>query len=190
MKHDVIKPPGREAVNELLRELGSHVEEMEELLERLPDCIEEYLDEADETLAEAEIYLDAASRDRSINRMLGSELKAGRKELLSLLRLLEDKGIRPPEGSYIHYRRLDPGLYWQDADVPFFYSDPDEHYFSLLSEQVTKLVMFEERTPMTTSERKALREYVICKMGFEPDPEKEWLQFLDGLRSSTHQVAK
>ena len=129
------------------------------------------------------MYLDGASRDSRINQMLRSELDALRKDLLLLLQLAQENGTELPEGSFlVDHSRLDPDLNWQDPELPFYDNDPDERYFSLLNDQITSLVIFEENTPMTTSERKALREHVIPKMRFDPDPEQEWQLFLDGMR--------
>lgn len=178
-----LSTPDRDDINELLEELGTHLEEMGDICERLSDSIEEYLDDTDSIITQAGMYLDGASRDSRINQMLRSELDALRKDLLLLLQLAQENGIELPEGSFlVDHNRLDPDLNWQDPELPFYDNDPDEYYFSLLNDQITSLVIFEENTPMTTSERKALREHVIPKMRFAPDPEQEWQLFLDGMR--------
>jgi hypothetical protein len=46
------------------------VENLEDICKRLSDYIEEYLNEADDRLSKADIYLDGASRDSMINGML------------------------------------------------------------------------------------------------------------------------
>ena len=178
-----LSTPDRDDINELLEELGTHLEEMGDICERLSDSIEEYLDDTDSIITQAGMYLDGASRDSRINQMLRNELDALRKDLLLLLQLAQENGIELPEGSFlVDHSRLDPDLNWQDPELPFYDNDPDESYFSLLNDQITSLVIFEENTPMTTSERKALREHVIPKMRFDPDPEQEWQLFLDGMR--------
>lgn len=178
-----LSTPDRDDINELLEELGTHLEEMGDICERLSDSIEEYLDDTDSIITQAGMYLDGASRDSRINQMLRSELDALRKDLLLLLQLAQENGTELPEGSFlVDHSRLDPDLNWQDPELPFYDNDPDEYYFSLLNDQITSLVIFEENTPMTTSERKALREHVIPKMRFDPDPEQEWQLFLDGMR--------
>ena len=183
MERYEISTPDRDDINELLDELGTHLEEMGDICERLSDSIEEYLDDTDSIITQAGMYLDGASRDSRINQMLRNELDALRKDLLLLLQLAQENGIELPEGSFlVDHSRLDPDLNWQDPELPFYDNDPDERYFSLLNDQLARLATYEDSTPMTTTERKALREHVIGKMRFDPEPEREWYFFLDRMR--------
>jgi len=168
-----VNTPARDGVHALLEKLEDHVAGMEKVLGELSEYMEDYMDETEDMIAETGCCLEEASRVHQVNDMLFRELNAGRKELLSLLELLAENGIQPPEEKHIHYGRLDPGLYVRD---------PDKHFASLLSGQLAELVWFEEFTPMTTPEREALRDHVIRKTGFEPDPAGAWSRFLDGLR--------
>ena len=177
-----VNTPARDGVHALLEKFEDHVAGMEKVLGELSEYMEDYMDETEDMIAEAGCCLEEASREHQMNGMLFRELNAGRKELLSLLELLAENGIQPPEEKHIHYGRLDPGLYVQDPDSPFYIQDPDKHFTSLLSGQLAELVWFEEFTPMTTPEREALRDHVIRKTGFEPDPAGTWSRFLDGLR--------
>lgn len=175
--------PDREPVGRLLGKLEDLVADMEELQGDLSDSVEYYMDETDDMFTEASLYLDDAARDAWSNRMLFRELNAGRKEIISLLALLEDNGICPPDGKHLSRRRLDPDLYPQDPDSPFYIQDPDERFGSLLAGQLAELRVFEEATPMTTGEREALRDHIVSRTGFDPDAPEEWVRFLLDLRS-------
>ena len=169
--------PDREPVGRLLGKLEDLVADMEELQGDLSDSVEYYMDETDDMFTEASLYLDDAARDAWSNRMLFRELNAGRKEIISLLALLEDNGICPPDGKHPSRRRLDPALYPQDPDSPFYIQDPDERFGSLLAGQLAELRVFEEATPMTTGEREALRDHIVSRTGFDPDAPEEVLYF-------------
>ena len=183
MERYEISTPDRDDINELLEELGTHLEEMGDICGQLSDSIDEYLDDTDSIITQASMYLDGAARDSRTSQLLCSELNALRKDLLFLHRLVQENGIELPEGSlFVDHSRLDPDLYREDPELPFCYDDPDEHYFSLLNDQLARLATYEDSTPMTTTERKALREHVIGKMRFDPEPEREWYFFLDRMR--------
>ena len=179
----IITAPGREAVSALLEKLEDYVTDLEELQSDLSDYVEAYMDDTEDTLNQAGQCLQETSREHMLNRMLRRELNAVRKELVVMLKLLDDNGIQPQGGMHINYRRLDPGLYEQDPGGPFYIQDPDEHFDSLLTGQLNELMRFEEYTPMTAPEREALLDHVIRKTGFDPDPESEWVRFLDELRA-------
>lgn len=181
----IITTPGRETVDTLLEKLADYVTDLEELQIDLSDYVEDCLSNLEDTLAQADQYIQGASQEYKLNRMLSRELNAARKEMLTMRKQMEDRGIQLPEGTYIHHRRLDPDLYEQDPDSPFYLPDPNEHFHSLLTGQLNELVRFEEYTPMTTTERQALRDHVIHETGFDPDPEIGWKRFLDGLRAGT-----
>lgn len=176
---------GRETVNALIEKLADYVTDLEELQSDISDYVEDYLDDLEDTLARADQYIQGVSQEHKLNGMLFRELDAARKELLILRKQMEGHGIQPSEGVHIHHRRLDPDLYEQDPDSPFYLPDPDEHFHSLLTGQLHELVRFEEYTPMTTPERQALRNHVIHETGFDPDPENDWTRFLEGLRAET-----
>lgn len=183
MRRNHTDTPDREPVGRLLGKLEDLIADMEELQVDLSDSVEYYMDETDDMFTEAGLYLDEAARDAWSNRMLFRELNAGRKEIISLLALLEDNGICPPEGKHLSRRRLDPALYPQDPDSPFYIQDPDERFGSLLAGQLAELRVFEEETPMTTGEREALRDHIVSRTGFDPDAPEEWARFLLDLRS-------
>lgn len=174
--------PDRKPVSDLLQKLENYVSNLEELQVGLSDYMEEYMDEAEDSLGEAGCYLEGMSREHRLNRMLCRELNAGRKEMLVLLRILKENGICPPVGKYLHYSRLDAELYMQEPDSPFFIQDPDEHFNSLLSGQMEELRIFEEMTPMTTVEREALRKHIVRDTGLGPGGSTEWKQFLQAFR--------
>ena len=179
----IVTTSGREAVMGLLEKLADYVTDLEELQDNLSNYAEDYMEDMEDLLNQAGQQLQATSREHRLNRMLLRELNASRKEVLSLLKQMADHDIQPQEGTHIHHRRLNPDLYGQDPETPFYFQDPDEHYNFLLAGQLNALVRFEEYTPMTTAEREALRDYVISKTGFDSDTENDWEMFLDGLRS-------
>ena len=183
MEKYIITANGRKAVSALLEKLEDYVTDLEELQSDLSDYAEAYMDDMEDMLNQADQCLQETSWEHRINHMLRRELNAERKELLSLLKLLEKNGIQPPEEPHIDYRRLDPELYEQDPESPFYILSQDEHFDALLAGQLNELVQFEEYTPMTTTERNALQDYVIRRTGFGIDPEAEWGRFLDELRN-------
>lgn len=174
--------PDRNPVSELLQKLEDYAADFEELSCELSGCMEEYMDDAEDSLGEAEFCLEGLSREHRLNRMLLRELNAGRKEMLVLLRLLKENGICPPEGEYLHHRRLAPELYLQNPDSPFYIQDPDEHFNMLLAEQMDEMRIFEETIPMTTAEREALREHIVRDTGLDAGGTDEWKRFLQNYR--------
>ena len=152
--------PDTNAIVELLEELEEHISSMESLQEDLAAAVEYYADDYDDVLAQAEIFLDEAGRDREVNRMLLGELNEARRELLRLEDCLHENGITPDGECFIYHGRIDPGLCIQDPDSPF-----------------------EAETPMTTVERDALRSHVILDTGLQGDNHHEWTAFLKGFRS-------
>lgn len=185
MRRYMINTPDRETVITLLEKLEDCVGEMEELREDLSDGVEEYMDETEDLFAQAGSFLEDASQEHKLNLMLMRELNACRKELLALFNLLSDHGLQPPKKGPVYFKRLNCSLYEQDPESPFYIQDPDRRFNSLVSTQWTELIQFEAVTPMTTAEREALRDYVISRMGFDPDPEAEWIRKLNSLRNGS-----
>ncbi|MDO5139512.1 MAG: hypothetical protein Q4D71_13770 [Oscillospiraceae bacterium] len=175
--------PDTNAIVELLEELEEHISSMESLQEDLAAAVEYYADDYDDVLAQAEIFLDEAGRDREVNRMLLGELNEARRELLRLEDCLHENGITPDGECFIYHGRIDPGLCIQDLDSPFYHESPDDHYKDLLRIQYESLRVFEAETPMTTVERDALRSHVILDTGLQGDNHHEWTAFLKGFRS-------
>ena len=185
MRNRLTITPDRKTVNELLEKLEEYVSGMEELQYDLADSVECYMEETEDFYAEADSYLETAADERDLNRMLCRELSAVRRELASVLDCLDSHGLCPPAGRYLHYSRIDPVLYYQDPESPFYIQDPEEYLNSLLAIQLEKLRLFEKETPMTTSEREALREYIVRETGLENNDTLEWGQFLRNLREHT-----
>ena len=176
--------PEKKTVDGLIEKLYDHISAMECLQDELAEAIECYADDSDSIMAEMELYLDDAVKCREINNMLYLELNAGRKELLRLIECLRENDIEPPGERYIHYDRLDPDVYEQDPAGPLLYlNDSDEHFQDLLETQYMALLEFEEKTPMTTTERNALRNHVIGKTGLDETGCEEWMAFLSGFRA-------
>ena len=183
MSRNFINAPDRKTISELLGKFEELASGLEELQCDLADSIECYMEDADDLLSEAECYLDGAAQEHDLNRRLARELNAGRKELLLLLSRLEENGLSPHAGTFIHYSRLDPGFYAQDPGSPFYLQDSDGHYNSLLTSQLEELSYFESVTPMTTNEREALRTYIVEKTGLKDNGPEEWAAVLRDMRS-------
>ena len=176
--------PDQAGVTGLLDKLSNGISALEELQDELRDAVECYMEESDDLFGEADYYLDGMAHLRRQNQMLYMELNASRKEMLRLLGCLRENGLELPEGKYLHYSRLDPDLYLQDLDVPFYIQDPDEHFSSLLASQLEDLMMFEDSIPMTNIEREALRSHITKRSSLVPDQRTEWESYLQELRSS------
>ena len=177
------KLPDTDEIVELLGELGEHISSMESLQEDLTAAVECCTDDYDDALAQAGIFLKEAARDREVNEMLLRELNEARKELLRLEGCINGNGITPAGECFIHHDRLTPDLYMQDPDSLFYPENPDEYYRDLLSTQYESLRKFEAETPMTTTERDALRNHVILDTGLQSDNHRDWTAFLKGFRS-------
>ena len=174
-------------IDELMGKLYDHINVIEELQEDLAEAIECYRDDSDDEISEMQIYLDDAIREKEINEMLYMELNAGRKELQRLIGCLKEQGIILSDGQYINYGRLDTDCYEQDPDSPFYLENPDDRYRELLQDQYFLLREFEEHTPMTTSEKNALRTHVIRENDFNEGNQNEWDAFLKGFRARSKQ---
>lgn len=181
---------GSRTIEELMGRLEEYASDIEDLYEELSEAIDYYVDDTDDRMSEMECCLDDMSDVRTINEMLYAELNAGRKELLCLIDYLMEAGIPLPEASHIDHRRLDPDTYNQDSGCPFYQEDPDEHFKALLQSQYHSLLSFEEEVPMTTPERKALRAHLILETGLDSNSQREWMEFLRGLRARTNECRK
>ena len=190
MGYNITHTPSAGMIDGLLERLEKYASDIESLYEELSEAIDDYVDDMDERMSEMECYLDDMSDVRKINEMLYEELNARRKELLSLVDYLEEKGISLPETSHIDLRRLDPDYYEQDSGGPFYRENPDEHFKALLHSQYHSLLSFEDEVPMTAPERNALHAYLFFETGLDPDNRQEWMAFLKGFRTRTNEGRK
>ena len=185
-----IDAPERDEINELMGRFEETLSELEELQCCLSEAMETYIDDTEDLFAQTDDYLDSAADEHKVNGMLFRELNAARREILRLLSCLKDNGLCPPEGRYIHYSRLNPGLYIQNPEDPFYEQDPDLQYQALLKGQVEAYIAFEAVTPMTTVERDALREHLISGTTLTPGEKNRWNVFLEKYRAGSYTAEK
>lgn len=186
-----INSPGRERIYALMNDLRKQIEDAEKLESFLTDAIEDYMDDTDDYMTEAEGFLSTTAGNDSLISMMCMELKAGRLEILKLQKMLKDNGIEVPKEEYINRGRLDPDLYRheEDPDDPcsdheslFYIQDTNQHMNNLLLEQLHEIRRFEQRVPMTTLEREHLRNYIICETGYASNNPRSWKRFLEKIR--------
>ncbi len=186
-----VNSPGRERIYALMNDLRKQIEDAEKLEGILTDAIEDYMDDTDDYMTEAEGFLNTTAANNSHISMLCMELQAGRLEILKLQKMLKDNGIEVPKEEYINRGRLDPDLYRHEEDPDDPYSNPDslfyiqdtnQHMNNLLLEQLHEIQRFEQRVPMTTLEREHLRNYIICETGYASNNPRNWKRFLEKIR--------